>query len=111
MENFSIHLVSSASMDVFKNNTLASFCNQLAQPLQLEGKWQVALESIIFPANIKNVTSTLIKEYPKSDLAQFPFNVDDNNIEELVMVIHGALLKVFIKMLLIFWKKLKLEQN
>ena len=80
MENFSIHLVSSASMDVFKNNTLASFRNQLAQPLQLEGKWQVALESIIFPANIKNVTSTLIKEYPKSDLAQFPFNVNDNNI-------------------------------
>ena len=79
-ERFSIHLVSNASMDIFKNNTLASFRNQLAQPLQLEGKWQVALESVIFPANIQNVTSTLIKEYPKSDLAKFPVGVDDNEI-------------------------------
>ena len=47
--------MSNASMDIFKNNTLASFRNQLAQPLQLEGKWQVALESVIFPTNIQNL--------------------------------------------------------
>ena len=46
----------------------------------MEGKWQVALESVIFPTNIQNVISTLIKEYPKSDLAKFPLKVDENEI-------------------------------
>ena len=66
--DFTVHLVSSASMDVFHDNTLSSFRNQLAQPLQLDGEWQVALESIIFPTSIKNVTSTRIREYSSSDL-------------------------------------------
>ena len=61
---FTVHLVSNASMDIFRENTMASFRNQLAGPLELTGSWQVALESIIFPTSIKNVTSVKIKEYP-----------------------------------------------
>ena len=61
---FTVHLVSNASMDIFRENTMASFRNQLSGPLELTGSWQVALESIIFPTSIKNVTSVKIKEYP-----------------------------------------------
>ena len=42
-KEFTIDLISNASMGIFTNNTMAKFRNQLAQPLQLDGDWQVAL--------------------------------------------------------------------
>ena len=65
-EEFTIDLISNASMGVFTNNTMAKFRNQLAQPLQLYGDWQVALASISFPSNIINVTSAEIDAYVSS---------------------------------------------
>ena len=44
-------------MDVFDENTMASFRNQLSQPIHLQGEWQVALTSLSFPSNINNVNS------------------------------------------------------
>ena len=52
---------------MFGENTMANFRNQLAQPLILEGEWQVALPSISFPSNINNVNSNLIAVYVNSD--------------------------------------------
>ena len=54
---FTIDLISNASMGTFINNATAKFPNQLAQPLQLDGDWQVALASISFQSNINNVNS------------------------------------------------------
>ena len=45
---------------------MAEFRNQIAQPLQLDGDWQVALASISFPSNINNVNSTEIVAYVSS---------------------------------------------
>ena len=53
-------------MGVFTNNTMAKFRNHLAQPLQLDGDWQVALASISFLSNINNVNSTEIVAYVSS---------------------------------------------
>ena len=57
-------------METYRQNTKACFRNVLAEPLQLEGDWRVALAKLIFPTSIKNVTT---KEYfvytPKT-----PFN-------------------------------------
>ena len=50
-------------MKVFRENTLASFWNQLSQPIQLEGQWRVALTSISFPSNINNINSAEIIVY------------------------------------------------
>ena len=50
-------------MGIFTNNTMAKFRNQLAQPLQLDGDWQVALASISFPSNINNINSAEIVAY------------------------------------------------
>ena len=52
--------------EFFTNNTMAKFRNQLAQPLQLDGDWQVALPSISFPSNINNVNSAEIFAYVSS---------------------------------------------
>ena len=55
MEEFEVHLLSTASMNIFGDNTLASFKNQLPQNISLEGDWRVALSEIIFPSKINNV--------------------------------------------------------
>ena len=65
-KEFTIDLISNASMGIFTNNTMAQFRNQLAQPLQLGGDWQVALASISFPSNINNVNSAEIVAYVSS---------------------------------------------
>ena len=63
---FTIDLILNASMRIFTNNTMADFRNQLAQPLQLDGDWQVALASISFPSNINNVNPAKIVAYVSS---------------------------------------------
>ena len=45
-KEFTIDLISNASMEVFGENTMAKFRIQLSQPLILDGEWQVALSSI-----------------------------------------------------------------
>ena len=62
-KEFTIDLISNASMGFFTNNTMAKFRNQLAQPLQLDGDWQLALASISFPSNINNINSAEIVAY------------------------------------------------
>ena len=62
-DEFTVNLISSASMDIFPNNTLASFRNFFNEALILEGDWRVALTEIIFPAQIANVTTKDITVY------------------------------------------------
>ena len=62
-KEFTIDLISNASMEIFSKNTMANFRNQLAQPLMSEGEWQVAFSSISFPSNINNVNSNLLVVY------------------------------------------------
>lgn len=66
-QEFTVHLVSSASMQTFPENSMASFRNQLHQQLTLEGDWRVALTEIIVPTFLNNVTDTNIRAYSKSD--------------------------------------------
>ena len=65
-KEFTIDLRSNASMEVFGENTMAKFRNQLSQPLILDGEWQVALSSISFPSNINNVNSNGLVVYKNS---------------------------------------------
>ena len=49
-----LHLCSASNKSQFKSNTLASFTNNLASPLDLaSGNWQLALSSIVYPNNIE----------------------------------------------------------
>ena len=62
-EEFTLDLISNASIKNFRENTVVSFRNQVSQPIQLEGQWKVALRSISFPSRIKNVDSAEIIVY------------------------------------------------
>ena len=53
-DEFTVHVVSSASMEIFDSNTLASFRIFFNDEIQLAGDWRVALSEIIFATRIEN---------------------------------------------------------
>ena len=63
--SFTITLVSSASMNVLKDNTLVNFKNLLNEEINLQGEWRVAVTEITFPTQINNVTDNNIVYYKK----------------------------------------------
>ena len=70
-DEFTVHVISSASMQIFKSNTLASFRNFFNDEIQLSGDWRVALSEIIFPTKIENVVegdfiAFSLKEYEEA---------------------------------------------
>ena len=69
-DSFSITLVSSASMNIFIDNSLASFKNLLSEDIDLPGEGRVALSEITFPTHFNNVTDTKIVYYKKTKLEQ-----------------------------------------
>ena len=56
-DEFTVHVISSASMQIFGSNTLASFRNFFNDEIQLAGDWRVALSEIIFPTKIEHVVN------------------------------------------------------
>ena len=54
-EGFYVTLPSNASLNVFKNNTSSSYQVDLAQHIDLEGPWEVALAEISYPHTWFNV--------------------------------------------------------
>ena len=58
-EGFYITLPSNSSLNVFKNNTSSSFRVDLAQHINLEGSWQVALTEISYPYTWHNAPRNL----------------------------------------------------
>ena len=63
--SFTITLVSSASMNVFKDNTPANFKNFLSEEINLQGEWRVAVTETTFPTQINNVTDNNTVYYKK----------------------------------------------
>ena len=65
MESFTIELVSSASAQLFPDNTLSSFTNFLPEQLNLEGQWEVAISEISYPSMYQNVTEGKLMFFDK----------------------------------------------
>ena len=65
-DSFSITLVSSALMNIFIDNSLASFKNLLTEDIDLKGEWKITLIEITFPTHFNNVTDTKMV-YSKKD--------------------------------------------
>ena len=55
-DEFTVHLISTASMDYFPGNILASLRNFCKEEIALDGDWRVALSEIVFPTKLNNVT-------------------------------------------------------
>ena len=64
-DSFTVNLVTSASMNIFSENSWANFKNLLSEEINLQGEWKVALTEITFPAHINNVTDTKLIYYKK----------------------------------------------
>ena len=56
-DEFTVHVISSASMEIFDSNTLSSFRNFYNDEIQLAGDWRVALSEIIFPTKIEHIVN------------------------------------------------------
>ena len=56
MDSFTIELVSTASSQLFPNNTLSSFTNFLPEQVNFDGQWEVAISEISYPSLYQNVT-------------------------------------------------------
>ena len=60
-QEFTINLVSNASMATYPNNTLSQFTTLLPNQLTLTGFWEVALAEISWPSTIQNITQGQFK--------------------------------------------------
>ena len=56
-DEFTVHVISSASMGIFDQNTLASFRNFFNDEIQLSDGWRVAVSETIFPIKIQPVVN------------------------------------------------------
>ena len=75
MNKFDLHLESTGSMHVYKNNTYTVIGNLVAHRIQLESDWRVALAENFFPTSIMNVMATSYFIYTHSSQIKFPGNV------------------------------------
>ena len=79
-DEFTNHVVSTASLEMFDSNTLASFRNFFNDKTQLEGDWRLALSEIIFATKIEdivkgNLTVYNLKDYEDSEKMSSGANV------------------------------------
>ncbi len=58
-----VYLVSSASMDLFSENTMASFRTMQRKSPNPDGEWEVALSEITYPCFIRNVTKGAFRAF------------------------------------------------
>ena len=62
-DEFTVQVISSASMKIFGSNTLASFRNIFNDEIHLSVDWRVALSEIIFPSKIEHVVKGYLIAY------------------------------------------------
>ena len=98
-DSFTVTLVSSASMNIFSENSLANFKNVLNEEINLHGEWKVALTEITFPTHINNVTDTKLIYYKKDKSEQFKKNNKDKKFPGHMMVNELKLQGVYMMML------------
>jgi len=55
MSRFYMTLPSNSSMQCYPDNTVARYTTKLANPIELEGDWEVGLAEISFPSAVENV--------------------------------------------------------
>ena len=83
MEEFTLELVSNASMDIYPNNTLASFTNFLPHEINLRGSWEIALLDICYPARFKNIVDGRVYYYQHFNKTEADRKLLEKENEEL----------------------------
>ena len=62
-DEFTVHVISSASMKIFDQNTLASFNNFFNDEIQLSSDWRVIFSEIVFPTKLEHITNRVQTSY------------------------------------------------
>ena len=65
MDSFTIELVSNASGELFRDNTLSSFTNFLPEQVNLQGQWEITISEISYPSMYQNITEEKFKFFDK----------------------------------------------
>ena len=71
MNEFTVHLVSSASMNIFPQKFLSPNTNYFNEKINLEGDWRVVLSKIIFPAKINQMNKKDLKIFSSPEGLKF----------------------------------------
>ena len=79
-DEFTVHVISSASMEIFDHNTLASFRNFFNDEIQRSGDWRVALSENFFPTKIEHITNGVLISYSLSGLEDHQRNSSGSNV-------------------------------
>ena len=82
-DEFTVHVISSASMEIFDQNTLASFRNFFNDEIELLGDWRVPLSEISFPTKIEHITNGVLISYSLSGLEDHQWNNSGANVISL----------------------------
>ena len=78
-DEFTVHVISSASMEIIDQNTLASFRNFFSDEIQLSGDWR-NLGEIIFPTKIEHITNGVLTSYSLCGLEGHQRNSSGANV-------------------------------
>ena len=78
-DEFTVHVIF-ASVEIFYQNTLASFWIFFNDEIQLSGDWRVVLGEIIFPTKIEHITNGVLTSYSLSCLEDHQRNSSGANV-------------------------------
>ena len=78
-DEFTVHLISTASIDYFPDNTSASFRKLCKEEIALDGDWRVALSEIIFQTKLNNVTDEDFTYYRACKVVASKSNAGNRN--------------------------------
>ena len=87
MDSFKLVLPSNVSHDHFPKNTPANYQTYLHNPIQLDGKWEVAAESIYYSSNVENESEEAVLDFAieheedvlVNDIYKWRFKLSPNN--------------------------------
>ena len=79
-DEFTLHVISSASMEIFDQNTLARFRNIFNDEIQLSRDWRVSSSKIVFPTKIEHIKNGILTSYSLSGLKDRQRNCSGANV-------------------------------
>ena len=85
MESFKFYLPSNACENIYPNNTPNDYKTRLDNPIQLQGDWEVGVESVFYSSNIDNATEQAQIHCKVNALKERYLNNDAKKTEKLVL--------------------------
>ena len=87
MDSFKVYLPSNASPDHFPKNTASDYRTKLNRPIELNGDWEVGIESLFYSSRVFRQEEKALLEFDvytertvfTNDIKPYCFKVNKNN--------------------------------